>query len=53
MALGTEGMVGGYRINSRGSWILNLWDFVRLLSTAKYLKKYFENDYKSHIEGKR
>lgn len=41
MALGAEGMVGGYRKNSRGSWILRLWNFVSFPSTSKYLKKVF------------
>lgn len=39
--------------NPSGSWVVNLQDFVKLLSTSEYLKKYFENDYKSQIEGKK
>ena len=46
-------MVGSYRKNPSASWIVNLQDFVRLLSPSEYLKKYFENDYKSQTEGKK
>ena len=51
MALGT--WLAVTEKNPSGSWIVNLQDFVRLLSTSEYLKKYFENDYKSQIEGKK
>lgn len=46
------GMVGSYRKKLSGSWVMNLQDFVRLLSTPES-QKYFENDYKSQIEGKK
>lgn len=48
-----QGMIGSYRKNPSASWIVNLQDFIRLLSTSEYLKKYFENDYKSQTEGKK
>lgn len=53
MVLGAECVVGSYRNNSKGSQILELKNFVRLLSTSEYLKKYFENDCKPQIERKR
>lgn len=53
MALGAECMVGRYRKNSKGSQIPKLRNFVRLLSTSKYLKKCFENYRKPHSKRKR
>lgn len=41
MVLGVEGMVGGYRKNFRGLWILRLWNFVSFFSILKYFKKVF------------
>lgn len=38
---------------AKGSQIPDLKHFVRLLSTSKYLKKYFENDCKFRIERKK
>lgn len=53
MVVGAECVVGSYRNNSKGSQILELKNFIRLLSTSEYPKKFFENDCKSQIERKK